>query len=41
MVINGTAKVERKSKKIDIIVDEAEWFMGLKDFLAEYLPLRS
>lgn len=37
MVINGTAKVERKSWKIDIVVDAAECFLGLKDFLAEEL----
>ena len=35
MVINGTAMVERKSRKIDIIVDAAERFLGLKHFSAE------
>jgi hypothetical protein len=34
-VVNGTAKVERKSRKITIIVDVAEQFLGLEDFSAE------
>ena len=32
MVINGTAMVERRSRKIEIIVDAAERFLGLKHF---------
>jgi hypothetical protein len=32
MVINGTAEVERRSRKIEIIVNVAELFLGLKDF---------
>lgn len=34
MVINGTAKVEKRSRKIDIIVDAAKRFLGLEDFSA-------
>ena len=37
IVINGTAKVERRSRKIEIIVDVADWFLGLKDFSAKEL----
>jgi hypothetical protein len=37
MVINGTAKVERRSRKIDIMVNAAERLQGLKDFSAEEL----
>ena len=37
MVINGTAKVGRRSRKMDIIVDAAEWFLGLKDLSADEL----
>jgi hypothetical protein len=34
-VIIGTAKVEGKSKKMDIIGDAAEWFLGTKIFIRE------
>ena len=37
MVINGTAKVGIRSRNVDIIVDAAERFLGLKDFLVEEL----
>ena len=37
MVINGSAKVERRSRKIETIVDAAERFLGLKDFSAKEL----
>ena len=37
MVINGPAKVERRSRKIEIIVEELERFLGLKDFSAKEL----
>ena len=37
IVINGTAKVERRSRKIEIIVETAERFLGLKDFSAKEL----
>ena len=37
MVINGTAKVERRSRKIEIIVDAGERFLGLKDFSVKEL----
>jgi hypothetical protein len=31
MVIDGTAKVERRFRNIEIIVEAAERFLGLKD----------
>jgi hypothetical protein len=37
MVINATAKVEGRSRTIEIIVEAAERFLGLKDFLAKEL----
>jgi hypothetical protein len=37
MVINDTAKVERRSRKIVIIVDAAEQLLGLKDFSTKEL----
>lgn len=31
MVVNGTVHIEKKSRKVDIIVSAVELFLGLKD----------
>lgn len=37
MVVNGTAKMEKRSRRMDVIVDATEHFRGLKDFSAKDL----
>jgi hypothetical protein len=37
MVVNGTAQVETKSRKIDFIVYAAETLLGLKYFTSDEL----